>query len=59
MLKISKDCDSLHSISEKCFPEFSSAICFLSYGYKTGYSPRYLDSKKICLKLKIIQQKKL
>ena len=55
MFKISIDCESLHSISEKRF-SFGRILhqlyVFLSYGYKTGgYSPRYLDSKKICSKL--------
>ncbi len=62
MFKISSDSQSLHSISEKrlSFYRFLHQLyVYLSYGRKSdGYSPRYLDSQEICLKLNKYTNKK-
>ena len=62
MLKVSSDCDSLHSISEKRISIsriLHQLYVYISYGYKSkGYAPRYLSSKEFSEKINNYTQKK-
>jgi len=62
MLKVSSDCDSLHSISEKRISIsriLHQLYVYISYGYKSkGYAPRYLNSKEFSEKISNYTQKK-
>lgn len=62
MLKVSSDCDSLHSISEKkiSISRFLHQLyVYISYGYKSkGYAPRYLSSKEFSEKMNHYTKKK-